>query len=47
MLKLIKTFLGIEASAKNIRGNKSSGNEDLTAYKHWRKGPYGDLAHVN
>ena len=30
-------LLGIEATAKNIMGNKSQGVEDTSSYKHWRK----------
>lgn len=36
MIKFIKTFLGIEATAKNIRGRKSSGVEDCFDFKNWR-----------
>lgn len=37
MIKLIKTFLGVEATSKSIRGRKSHGSEDLNGYNHWRK----------
>lgn len=36
MKKFIMNLLGIEATAKNIRGKKSSGSEDSSGYKHWR-----------
>lgn len=36
MKKFIMNLLGIEATAKNIRGQKSSGCEDANCYKHWR-----------
>lgn len=37
MFKFIKSFFGVEATAKNIRGQKSNGSEDVSGYKHWRK----------
>ncbi len=37
MINFIKNFFGVEATAKNIRGKKSSGCEDGACYKHWRK----------
>lgn len=40
MKKFIMNLLGIEATAKNIRGVKSHGVEDLSGWKHW-KAPYG------
>lgn len=42
MKKFIMNLLGIEATAKNIRGKKSSGVEDHSGYKHWAaKGTFG------
>lgn len=29
-------LFGIEATAKNIRGRKSSGAEDFGGYEHWK-----------
>lgn len=41
MIKFIKTFFGIEATAKNIRGKKSCGSQDASgaSNKYWRKDP--------
>lgn len=36
MKKFIMTILGVEATAKNIRGRKSQGSEDSSSYKNWR-----------
>ena len=37
MKKFIMNLLGIEATAKNIRGRKSSGSEDISnSYTNWR-----------
>lgn len=36
MKKFIMKFFGIEATAKNIRGCKSSGCEDYGDHKNWR-----------
>lgn len=37
MKKFIMNLLGIEATAKNIRGRKSVGSEDHSCYNNWRK----------
>ncbi len=38
MKKFIMNLFGIEATAKNIRGQKSDGAEDQgNNFKHWRK----------
>ena len=39
MKKFIETLFGAKqhASAKNIRGRKSRGNEDLSNYNAWRQ----------
>ena len=37
MKKFFMNLFGIEATAKNIRGQKSSGAEDSSQYKNWRK----------
>lgn len=46
MKKFIMNLLGIEATAKNIRGKKSSGIEDSQYFNHWRTfdNPTGDNA---
>lgn len=38
MKKLIKKVFGLDvyASSKNVKGRKSSGREDSSAYKNWR-----------
>ncbi len=36
MKKFIMNLLGIEATAKNIRGRKSNGTEDYGDHKNWR-----------
>lgn len=36
-------LLGVEATAKNIRGRKSNGAEDTNSDKNWRK-TYGDCS---
>ena len=41
MKKFIMTILGIEATAKNIRGRKSNGTEDYGDHKNWRS-RYGE-----
>ena len=38
MKKFIMNLLGIEATAKNIRGRKSSGCEDNQSYRNWKQG---------
>ena len=35
MKKLIKKIFGIHAGAKNVKGRKSSGVEDWSAYNNW------------
>lgn len=40
MKKFILNLLGIEATAKNIRGKKSSGAEDAAQFKNWRTPGY-------
>ena len=35
MIKFIKSFFGIEDTAKNILGKKSGGVEDFSNYKNW------------
>lgn len=37
MIKFIKTFLGIEATAKNIRGRKSAGYSDIPEFRAHKK----------
>lgn len=37
-------LLGIEATAKNIRGAKSNGFEDLSGWKNWRKDGFDGIA---
>lgn len=37
MKKFFMNILGIEATSSCIRGRKSTGSEDVGAYKHWRK----------
>lgn len=46
MKKFIMNLLGIEATAKNIRGKKSSGIEDSQYFHNWRTydNPTGDNA---
>ena len=37
MKKFFMNLFGIEATAKNIRGNKSSGGQDLGGYSNYGK----------
>ena len=36
MKKFFMNLFGIEATAKNICGKKSSGIEDYSTYQHWK-----------
>lgn len=47
MKKFIMNLLGIEATAKNIRGRKSSGCEDSGGYHNWRKFNYDNAESIN
>ncbi len=47
MIKFIKNFFGVEATAKNIRGRKSNGCEDTSSYKNWRKERSSSSSSIN
>lgn len=46
MKKFFMNLFGIEATAKNIRGRKSSGAEDWSPYNNWRN-PNIDPSNAN